>query len=82
MDYDPNSSPEAIFANTTLTIDDKLMMLDQWEYDLREMETAASENMPESALQDHVNDDLLQRIQHVKLKLGAPMSDDAQADMD
>ena len=80
MEYDANSSPEAIYANTTLTNDDKIMLLDQWEYDLREMETAASENMPESAVQDHANDDLLQRIQHVKRKLGAPLSDDAPTD--
>ena len=75
MEYDKNSSPESLLADTTISNDDKIKMLEQWEYDLREMQVAELENMPDK-IDDDNNADLLQRIQDAKIKLGAPLSDD------
>ena len=78
MEYDKNSTPEAIAADSEISNTDKIKMLEQWEYDLREMAVAESENMPDEAdrNQDSSNAELLRRVQDAKIKLGMPLSDE------
>lgn len=60
------SSPEIIVTDPKLTLDQKVSALQQWEYDMREMEVAEEEGMIDSG------EDILQRILVALSDLGYP----------
>jgi hypothetical protein len=58
-------SPEAVAEDPNLSIPQKLRILQQWEYDVREAEVASEENM------DGADSIDLARILRLQQKLGA-----------
>lgn len=60
------SSPDMIVTDPKLTLDQKVSALQQWEYDMREMEVAEEEGMTNGG------EDILQRILIALSALGYP----------
>jgi len=67
------SSPENIFDHADLTREQKLKLLQQWEYDLQLLLVAAEENMPAQGKTSEPGKtaDLIQRIHKLVAKMGA-----------
>lgn len=67
------SSPEDIFDHADLTREQKLKLLQQWEYDLQLLLVAAEENMPAQGKTSEPGKtaDLIQRIHKLVAKMGA-----------
>lgn len=60
------SSPNEVLAQDDISNEDKLKILQQWEYDCKELETAEDENMPDSGYQPDILYLVLQAIQALK----------------
>lgn len=70
---DAVTTPEALLASTQVSPENKVSILRQWAYDIREMLVAESEGMGEC------QGDLLSRIDHALAELGASSDPDASA---
>jgi hypothetical protein len=66
--------PEELVNDSSLSSGDKLQLLNEWERDLRQLQTATEENMPADTDPEHHRDegktaDLLQRVSNCRLGL-------------
>jgi uncharacterized protein (UPF0128 family) len=69
--------PGAVLADREFTAAQKLKLLKQWEYDLREMQVAADENMTGPKMEN--NDELLREVRACLGKLGDAHSPETSA---
>lgn len=60
--------------NSPLATEDKIKILRRWEYDARELDVAAEENM---SPEDHADHNLLQDIRNALIKLGVNTDEDS-----
>ena len=73
---DPSSTfnhPNDVLTSS-LSHEDKIKILHRWEYDARELEVAAEENM---SPEDHPDHNLLQDIHNALIKLGVNTDEDS-----
>ena len=64
-------SPEDIAHHADLTREQKLKLLQQWEYDLQLLLVAAEENMPSQGSEPGKTAELVQRIHKIVAQMGA-----------
>lgn len=69
--------PDKVLADREFTADQKRKLLKQWEYDLREMQVAADENMTGPKMDR--NDELLREVRSCLSKLGDEHSPERSA---
>ena len=66
-------NPEAILNHPKLSLEQKIKILKQWEYDMRELSVAEEENMRGG----DSNNNMLQQINKALYKLGVKDDEDA-----
>ena len=69
------ATPEALLAEDTLTRDQKLALLQQWEYDLQLMQVATEENMTGDT-PPGTNAEIIRQVHAAAEKLGAELNTD------
>ena len=73
-------SPQHLCDDRTLTVERRIALLRQWEYDLRSIQVASEENMASaSAASSGENAELLSEVRRCLRALGADSDDHAAA---
>ena len=72
------ASPRVLCEDRTLTVDRRIALLRQWEYDLRSIQVAAEENMSgATAASSGNNAELLSEVRQCLRALGDELHDEA-----